>query len=76
MFGRELRKARKSARLTQDQLARRVEELTGKNRRARGHKKSPTASTVGLRGHALTGQGKENKEIRIYSTCPKLSNFV
>lgn len=29
MFGRELRKARKSARLTQDQLARRVEELTG-----------------------------------------------
>ena len=29
MFGRELRRARKSARLTQDQLAKRVEELTG-----------------------------------------------
>ena len=34
----------------------------------REHKKSPTASTVGLCGHALTGQGKENKAIKIYST--------
>ena len=29
-------------------------------------KKSPTAPTVGLRGRALTGQGKENKAMEIY----------
>ena len=29
-------------------------------------KKSPTAPTVGLLGHALTGQGKENKAMEIY----------
>ena len=30
------------------------------------NKKSPTAPTVGLRGRALTGQGKENKAMEIY----------
>ena len=29
-------------------------------------KKSPTAPTVGLRGRALTGQGKENKAMETY----------
>ncbi len=52
------------------------EHADRKNRRAREHKKSPTAPTVGLRGRALTAQGKENKEIKIYSTCPELSNIV
>ena len=39
-------------------------------------KKSPTAPTVGLFGHALTGQGKENKAMEVYSNPPELSNIV
>ena len=76
MFGRELRKARKSARLTQDQLARRVEELTGKNRRAPKNKKAPPRQRWGFVATLSRAKVRKTRKLEYTLRVPELSNFV